>query len=145
MELFIIQKSALPFRGRQLNFQIWLQNFDFPASKLNLDGPLTSMASKTALTIFLKIASNHSKYWWECVPLSFYSLWFTLWSVSLHIRWMVKRWIGWLKIGTSCHGKYSVVSINSRTFSKVLHSWFNWWLLQFKKQIVVVKKMMVIL
>ena len=60
----------------------------------------------------------------ECVPLSFYSLWFTLWSVSLHIRWMVKRWIGWLKIGTSCHGKYSVVSINSRTFSKILHSWF---------------------
>jgi hypothetical protein len=38
-----------------------LQNLEVAVSKFNLDRPLTSMASKTAHTNILKIASNHSK------------------------------------------------------------------------------------
>ena len=67
MEPFVIQRSALRFRGWQPNFQKWLRNFEVTASKFNIDRPLTSMASKTAHKFFLKIASNQfkfSKYWW---------------------------------------------------------------------------------
>ena len=68
MEPFVIQRSALPFQGWQPNFQKWSQNFEVAASKFNIDRPLTSMASKTALQNISKIASNQCicfKDWWE--------------------------------------------------------------------------------
>ena len=46
----------------------WLQNFEVAASKFNIDHPLTSMASKTALPYISKIVSNQlicSKDWWK--------------------------------------------------------------------------------
>ena len=58
LEPFVMQRSALLFRGWQPNFQKWLQNFDFTASNFNIDCPLTSMASKTSLSYISKIASN---------------------------------------------------------------------------------------
>ena len=45
-----------------------LQNFEVAASKFNIDHPLTSMVSKTALPNISKIASKKcifSKDWWE--------------------------------------------------------------------------------
>ena len=68
LQQFVIQRSVLLFRGWQPNFQKLLQNFEVVTSKLNIEHPLTSMASKTAGPKFLKIASNqckYSKYWWE--------------------------------------------------------------------------------
>ena len=59
---------CLIFRGWHPNFQKWLQNFELTVSKFNIDHPLTSMASKTALPYISKIASNQcicSKDWWE--------------------------------------------------------------------------------
>ena len=127
-----LSKMIAKFQGRSLKIQPW-SSFDFNGLKNGTHKYFeNSLKSFQIFQILMggmsfrersqenpNILSSE-----ECVPLSFYSLWFTLWSVSLHIRWMVKRWIEWLKIGTSCHGKYSVVSINSRTFSKILHSWF---------------------
>ena len=68
LEPFVIQKSALLFRGWQPNFQKWLQNFKVAASKFNINCSLTSMASKMAFPYISKIASNQcicSKDWWE--------------------------------------------------------------------------------
>ena len=39
LEPFVIQRSALPFRGWQPNFQKWLQNFEVITSKFNIKWP----------------------------------------------------------------------------------------------------------
>ena len=54
LESFVIQRSALIFRGWQPNFQEWLQNFKVAASKFNIHHPLTSMATKMARKNFEK-------------------------------------------------------------------------------------------
>ena len=46
---FVIQRSILPFRGHEPNFQEQLQNFEVAASKLNIDGLSTSRTSKGLL------------------------------------------------------------------------------------------------
>ena len=61
LEPFVIQRSALLFRGWQPNSQKWSQHFEVATSKLNIDHPLTSMPSKTAQQNISKIASN------ECI------------------------------------------------------------------------------
>ena len=58
LEPFVIQRPALPFWGLQPNFQKRLQNFEVLTSKFNIERPLTSMTSKTALPNIFKIASN---------------------------------------------------------------------------------------
>jgi hypothetical protein len=68
LELFVILRSALLFQGWQPNFQKRLPNFEFAASKFNINCPLTSLASKMTHTNILKIFSNqciYSKDWWE--------------------------------------------------------------------------------
>ena len=68
MEPFIIQKPALLFQGWHPNCQKWWKNFKVDALKFNIDCPLTSIASKMALSYISKIASNRwicSKDWWE--------------------------------------------------------------------------------
>jgi hypothetical protein len=42
----------------ETNFQSYLKNFEVTVSIFNLEHPLTSMASKTALPNILKVASN---------------------------------------------------------------------------------------
>ena len=46
MEPFVIQRSTLPFRGEEQNFQEQLQNFVVAASKFNIDRHLTLTTSK---------------------------------------------------------------------------------------------------
>ena len=59
LERFVIERSALLFQDWQPNFQKWSQNFKVAASKFNIDHPLTSTTSKTALPNILKIASKN--------------------------------------------------------------------------------------
>ena len=54
--------------GRAVFEAIEVKGLSEMITKFNIDGPLTSMTSKTAESKFLKIASNQcksSKYWWE--------------------------------------------------------------------------------
>ena len=46
LEPFVIQRSTLPFRGEEPNFQEQLQNFEVAASEFNIDRHLTSTTSK---------------------------------------------------------------------------------------------------
>ena len=48
------QRSALLFGGWQPNFQSYLKNIEVAASKFNIERPLPSMASQTALPNILK-------------------------------------------------------------------------------------------
>mgnify|MGYP001424394104 CR=1 FL=1 len=43
---FVLQRSILPFRGHEPNFQEQLQNFEVAASKFNINRRSTSMTSK---------------------------------------------------------------------------------------------------
>jgi hypothetical protein len=43
------------------NFRSYLKNFEVAASKFNLEHPLTSMASKTALLNMLKVVGRDCK------------------------------------------------------------------------------------
>ena len=46
MEPIVIQRSTIPFRGEDLNFDEQLQNYEVAASKFNIDRQLTSTTSK---------------------------------------------------------------------------------------------------
>ena len=46
LEPFVIQRSTLPFRGEEPNFQEQLQNFEVAAAKFNIDHHSTSTTSK---------------------------------------------------------------------------------------------------
>ena len=70
MEPFVIQRSTLPFRGENPNFQEQLQNFEVAASKFNIDRFSTSITSKG-------LSENFKKNSWDNVIFSTLKVVFT--------------------------------------------------------------------